>query len=277
MPAAKHSSAPSLAPEAKNFYCTTLEVFRQAGVEVLVGGAYAVARFTGIERHTKDLDIFVRASDFSRALEVQEQAGFATEATYPHWLGKASCGEYFIDVIFSSGNGMARVDEEWFIRSIEDRVFDVPVRLCPPEEMLWVKAFIQERERFDGADVAHLLYTSAERLNWPHLLHRFGANWRVLLSHLVLFGFIYPSEAHRVPRWVMHELMRRLEVSSCSPAPADRLCRGTLLSRQQYLVDTERWGLVDVRRLADNPMTDDQIAAWTGGIARDGSPEGDLR
>jgi hypothetical protein len=274
MPAAKHSSAPSLAPEAKKFYCATFDVLQQAGVDVLVGGAYAVARFTGIERHTKDCDIFVREADFSRTLEVLEHAGFAAEATYPHWLGKARCGDYYVDVIFSSGNGIARVDDQWFARSIQDQVFDVRVRLCPPEEMLWVKAFIQERERFDGADVAHLLSACAERLDWPHLLRRFGADWRVLLSHLVLFGFIYPSERDRLPRWVMHELMRRLEMSNCSPVPRERLCRGTLLSRQQYLVDVERWGFVDPRRLPENPMTDDQIATWTAGIERDGSPEG---
>ena len=28
----------------------------------LVGGAYAFARYTGIERHTKDFDVFVRAA-----------------------------------------------------------------------------------------------------------------------------------------------------------------------------------------------------------------------
>jgi hypothetical protein len=36
-------------------------------------------------------------------------------------------------------------------------------------------------------------------------------------------------------------------------------------------VDVEQWAYVDVRTLPDNPMTDDEIAAWTAGIARDGS------
>ena len=35
----------------------------------LVGGAYAFARYTGIERHTKDFDVFVRPRDFDRALD----------------------------------------------------------------------------------------------------------------------------------------------------------------------------------------------------------------
>ena len=33
----------------------------------------------------------------------------------------------------------------------------MPALVVPAEEMIWSKAFIQERERFDGADIHHLL------------------------------------------------------------------------------------------------------------------------
>ena len=117
-------------------------------------------------------------------------------------------------------------------------VLDRQVKLVPPEEMLWSKSFIMERERYDGADVAHLLHAAAERLDWQRLLTRFAGYWRVLFSHLVLFGFIYPVERARIPSWVMEELTRlRLEAETRTPAPTDRLCQGTILSRQQYLTD----------------------------------------
>jgi hypothetical protein len=90
-----------------------------------------------------------------------------------------------------------------------------------------------------------------------------------LLSHLVLFGFIYPSEYDRVPDWVMYELMRRLERSLSSPAPEDRVCRGTLLSREQYLVDVQHLGCRDARALATNPMSEVDIATWTAAIRDD--------
>jgi hypothetical protein len=176
-----------LEPEAKAFYCTTLSVFKKANLDVLIGGAYAFARYTGIERHTKDLDVFVRERDFERTLAALAAAGYQTEVPFPHWLGKAHSGEYFVDVIYSSGNGIARMDDDWFEHAISDKVFDLPVRLCPAEEMMWSKAFIQERERYDGADVAHLLRARAEQIDWQRLLRRFGSNWRVLLSHLVLW------------------------------------------------------------------------------------------
>src|SRR5712692_6569929 len=206
---ASHKQLQILEPEAKAFYCTTLSVFEKAKLDVLVGGAYAFARYTRIERHTKDLDVFVRAADFERTLAALDEAGYQTEIPFPHWLGKAHCGDYFVDVIYSSGNGIARVDDEWFAHATHDEVFDLPVRLCPAEEMIWSKAFVQERERFDGADVAHLLREVGPSLDWPRLLMRFGDYWRVLLSHLILFGFIYPDKRQNVPAWVMDELIRR--------------------------------------------------------------------
>ncbi|MDC8448805.1 MAG: hypothetical protein LV473_10645 [Nitrospira sp.] len=49
-------------------------------------------------------------------------------------------------------------------------------------------------ERYDGADIAHLLHVRSEKLDWGWLLWRFDRQWRVLLSHLVLFGFVYPCK-----------------------------------------------------------------------------------
>jgi hypothetical protein len=260
-----------LSPEEREFYCRTLAAFEREHVEVLVGGAFAFARYTGIERHTKDLDIFVRPADFANATRALQRATYKVDVPFPHWLGKAYCGDYFVDVIFGSGNGVATVDDEWFTNAPRDAVFDVPVRLCPREEMLWTKAFVQERERFDGADVAHLLLAAARTLDWPRLLRRFGPHWRVLLAHLVLFGFIYPSERDRVPGWVMHELTRRLSTSMSAAPPVERVCRGTLLSRQQYLIDVDEWGYLDARRRDDNSMSESDIATWTAAIAQDGS------
>ena len=112
------------------------------------------------------------------------------------------------------------------------------VRLSPVEEMIWSKAFIQERERFDGADVLHLLRETGPSLDWPRLLMRFGDYWRVLLSHLILFGFVYPDKRHNIPAWVTDELVRRLSVSRTNLT--NDVCYGTLLSREQYLHDLER-------------------------------------
>ncbi|WP_119155972.1 nucleotidyltransferase [Caldimonas tepidiphila] len=255
-----------LDPQAAAIYRNVLSALAAEGVPFLVGGAYAFARYTGIERHTKDLDLFVRRADYGQLARVLGDAGYATELVYPHWLGKARAGEVFVDLIFNSANGLTEVDEDWFAHAVEAEVLGVPARLVPPEEMLWSKAFIMERERYDGADVAHLLHACAATLDWPRLLARFGAHWRVLLSHLVLFGFIYPDERERVPQEMLERLLERLRDETQAPPPADGLCQGTLLSRAQYLHDVEREGYGDGREAPHGPMSAQDIAAWTDAI-----------
>ncbi len=260
-----------LPPETAAFYRRMIEALRSVDVPFLVGGAYAFARYTGIERHTKDFDVFVRAEDVNRVMATLAGAGCTTELTFPHWLGKAYQGADFIDVIFRSANGLAAVDEDWFVHAVQDEVLGLPVRLIPREEMLWSKAFVMERERYDGADVNHLLRATAADVDWRRVLRRFGEHWPVLLSHLVLFGYVYPAEARKVPRWVMQDLLGRAGADLDAPAVAEYVCRGSLISGSQYLIDIEEWGYRDGRlRSNGGPMTGDEVREWTETLDQDG-------
>jgi hypothetical protein len=259
--------AADLPERTLGFYRSALEARNAAGVPYLVAGAYAFARFTGIERHTKDFDIFVRQEDEALAHRVLSGLGCEIEHFSPHWLSKATCGADFIDIIHSSGNAVAEVDERWIAHAVEDEVLGVPVRLCPVEEMIWSKAFIMERERFDGADVAHLLHACGAGLDWQRLIDRFDEHWRVLFAHLVLFGFIYPDRRDAVPRWVTDELAGRVRRESEEP-PADKprpggpVCRGTLVSRSQYLYDVEHFGYRDGRLAPSGTMSRWELDRW---------------
>ena len=253
--------------DTRAFYCRTLTLLNESGIPYLVGGAYALERYTGIERHTKDFDVFVRKGDYERVMQTLAGAGCRTELTFPHWLGKAHCGGDFIDVIFSSGNAIAEVDDEWFANASQGRVLGMEVMLCPAEEIIWSKAFVMERERYDGADIAHLIRSCGHSLDWNRMLRRFGFHWRVLLSHLVMFGFIYPGEQSRIPEWVMTELLQRAQSEARTPpAIKEQICRGTLISRAQYLIDIEHWGYMDPRLAPRGSMTHEQVAHWTAAI-----------
>ncbi len=235
-------------------------------IPFLVGGGHALRHYTGGVRDTKDLDVFVRRPDAQALLNGMSAAGFETDLTFPHWLGKAHIETDYIDVIYGSGNGLTEVDDLWFRYSHPATVLGVPVKLCPPEEMIWSKAFVMERERYDGADVSHLIRAFRERLDWRRLLDRFGPHWRVLLSHLILFGFIYPGERAAIPRDVMLGLCRVLEWDSGRTPSDQRLCRGTLLSREQYLTDISRWGYEDGRLRPHGQMTTEEVERWTAAI-----------
>jgi hypothetical protein len=263
--------SPRLDAVAREFYRRVMHRLGQAAIPFLVGGAYAFERYTGIARHTKDFDLFLHPRDVERTLALLAADGCESSLPFPHWLAKVQCGDDVVDLIFSSGNGVALVDDDWFRHGVDEVVLDVPVRLIAPEEMIWSKAFVMERERYDGADVAHVLRACAETLDWPRLLRRFGPHWRILLQHLVLFGFVYPCERTRVPAAVVRELMGRLDAELTRPA-AERVCQGTLVSRAQYLVDVEQWGYADPRLAPEGNMTEAERARWTAGIAEDGSP-----
>jgi hypothetical protein len=254
-----------LDPETRRVYLEALRALRRARVKFLIGGAHALAPYTGIARDTKDLDVFLRKRDCESALAVLGAAGFTTEFTFPHWLAKAYAGDRFIDLIFGAGNGVALVDDLWFTHAVPGHVLGAPVLLCPPEEMIWSKAFIMERERYDGADIAHLILACGREMDWRRLLGRFGSRWRVLLSHLVLFGFVYPGEQAAIPDAVMTHLLRRLDERAW-PEEGTRVCNGTLLSRQQYLMDVTERGYADGRLAPRGQMTAAEIAHWTAAI-----------
>jgi hypothetical protein len=84
----------------------------------------------------------------------------------------------------------------------------------------------------------------------------------VLLSHLILYGFVYPHDRESVPDRVLQELTSRLaERPDDSQSPTR--CQGPLLSRTQYLVDTEEWGCPDPRLEPLGRMTKEQVNRWT--------------
>ena len=52
-------------------------------------------------------------------------------------------------------------------------------------------------------------------------------------------------------------------LQSALPAPADRVCQGTLLSREQYLKDIQEWGYRDPRLEPEGAMSARDVHRWT--------------
>lgn len=253
---------------SRAYFRQAMEVLTNARLPFLVGGAFAFLHQAGIDRSTKDLDIFVRPGDVHRLLEVCAAAGYEAELVFSHWLAKIRSPEGFIDVIFSSGNGIAVVDDQWFEHATPQNVLGLTVLVAPAEESLWSKAFVMERERYDGADVAHIILAYGDRLDWRRLLDRFGPHYRVLLSHLILFGFIYPGNRSRVPAWVMQDLLDRLVPETEAPDAEEPVCYGTLLSWSQYLGDVLGGNFRDARIRPYGSLSAEEVARWTAADKR---------
>jgi hypothetical protein len=247
-----------------DFYVEALGLLETTALPFVVGGAFAHSRYTGRDRDTKDVDVMLRGEDVPNALAAFEDAGYQVEMTFPHWLGKVRRQNQYIDVVFSSGNGVVTVDDEWFVHATPGEVLGIPVALCPAEELLWSSSFVQERERYDGAAVLHLLHARALFFDWERLLSRFASHWPVLLSSLVLFRFAYPDRRADVPDEVMNILIERLRLQR--PEPDNPVCLGTLLSREQYLFDIDQLGYADARLRPHGSMTQEHAEIWTRAI-----------
>ena len=236
--------------EAERYYAEALRNLVRSRIPFMIGGAYALRVYAGIVRHTKDLDVFCARRDRARVVRTLLRSGDRVEYFDPTWIVKVFRGDLFIDVIYGSGNGICPVDRGWFRHARPARLLGSRVRLIPPEEMIWSKAFVQDRYRYDGADIAHILRHEGRTLDWQRLLDRMGPDWEVLLAHLINFRFAYPSEPDIVPAWVFHELLARLEQSRTD---ADRgkkgpaVCRGTLFTPHDYVPDVTAWGYADAR------------------------------
>lgn len=239
------------------FYVDVMQILDRAAVPYLVGGGYAMAHYTGIARNTKDLDIFVRPDDRDRCLSTLAAAGHRTELFYEFWIAKALSGDAFVDILYNSGNGIAVVDDEWFEHSVVSEVLGHRTRLVPPEEQLWSKAFVMDRDRFDGADVQHLILGRGRKFDWARLLRRFHTHERVLLAHLLLFGYAYPTERDTVPEWVVRHLEAAVESES---KPREPVCFGPMLAQKSYATAIHEWGFEDGRIKPMGPLTPEQVA-----------------
>jgi hypothetical protein len=244
------------------FYREVLSALTAAEIPFLVGGGFAFCRLAGIDRTTKDLDLLIEKDTWPELARVLRSRGIYTKLTFPHWLGKALVQGGQVDVIFNGGAGLTPVDPQWFAYAEPATLMGCDVRLCPAEEQIWAKAFVMERERFDGADILHLIRARAEQLDWHRLCRRFRGHEPVLRTYLILFRYAYPSEASRLPAW----LDAALEAASAAGATDERVCRGTFLSRAQFLVDVDEWGYADARLAPFGSMSDREWLIWTNAI-----------
>jgi hypothetical protein len=223
-------------------YAHAIDVLDAARVPFFLAGAFALNAYTGIWRSTKDLDFFLRPLDMEAAFAALERGGFRIEVLDPVWLSKAWRQHVFVDLIHANANGLMAVDETWAEHAGEGAVFGRRVRVAPAEEVILSKMFVASRERYDGADVLHLLFAAKGVLDWRRLVAKAGPHAGLLLSQLHLFQYAYPSFAHYVPREAIEAAERR-----AAEARLEDTFRGRLLDPVQFAVDVDVLGLPDER------------------------------
>ncbi len=229
--------------QAAAFYQKVLTILKASDIDFMIGGSFAVFEYTDTFRQTKDMDIYCRPADYPAILKLFAAEGYETQLTDVRWLAKVfDQDKNFIDIIFDTVNNICKVDDTWFANGRDALVCDMKVKLIGPEELLWGKMYVMNRERYDGADVNHLLLKQGRNLDWERLSELMEPNWHLLLSNLLLFQFVYPSDyADILPRELFDRLIERAKEQYDLPRPVERICRGPLIDQTQYQVDIKEW------------------------------------
>lgn len=235
------STEPEWAFAAEECYRDVIQALQAAEVACAVGGGFALHKHTGIWRTTKDLDLLLEPQAVPRALEQLRKAGFETQVKDPVWLAKAIRGNYFVDLITGVGNAAILVDASWIERASTDEILGLPCRVLAAEEMIASKVFVTRRERFDGADVAHLIRACGDRLDWQRVLDILGCHWELLYWSLVFYAYIYPGRMSLVPQSVWLELHARFQDQITHPQK-DAPSRGSLVDPFMFAIDVNEWG-----------------------------------
>ena len=233
--------------QERETYRRALAAVNAAGIPYVVAGAYAIYEHTGIYRKTKDLDLFFEPSAVVPAARALRAAGFVTRLEDSHWLAKATIGEHFVDLIYGMGNGVAQIDQGWVTSSRPGILAATPVRIAPPEELIWHRLFIGERHRHDMSDVVHLILCRGDTLDWERLVGRVGEHWPLLLAQLLMFNYVYPGYRSNVPQWVMETLLERARADMGDAFDDLDYTRGPLISRFSFMIDVREWGFIDPR------------------------------
>ena len=240
------SSEPVMLPEKQQLlFQEVLLTLGEKHVPFVVAGAFALQEHTGICRWTKDLDIFLTAENAPLALKHLASRGFDCEVRDPVWLYKAHRDDFFVDLITGMSNGAIIVDGSWIQRGKPAIVYGISTRVLAPEELIASKLFVIRRERFDGADIAHVVYGTGGNLDWERLLALAGEHWELLLWALILFRYVYPGQTHYVPPAVWNTLLERFSKEIANPNLNAKF-RGSLVDDRMFAIDVNDWGLENV-------------------------------
>ena len=236
-----------LPPEAASLYREVLQAMNEHGLPYAVAGAFALQKYTGIWRLTKDLDLFMKSEDIPAAIEYLREHDFRCETLDPVWLSKAHRGEYYVDLISGMSNAVIVVDDTWMKRTVPARIAGVESRMISAEDLLASKLFVTRRERFDGADIAHIVYRTRGQLQWERILELAGEHWEIVLWALMFFRYVYPANTHYVPPWLWQELLTRYMHEVQHPNP-NASFRGSLVDDNIFSIDMKDWGLEDIEK-----------------------------
>jgi hypothetical protein len=222
-------------PQHWTVYKYVLDRLRDATVPFALGGGLALGVYTGKLRRSKDLDIYILPEHRNALIGIMSDCGlmdYYEKVPYDRtWIYRGHYNEAIVDAIWAMANKRAQVDSAWLERGPTVKMFDQQFRVIPPEELIWSKLYVLQRDRCDWPDILNLIYATGPTLNWDHLLMRVGEDRPLIKGVLSVFSWLSPARAGQIPQRVWRSLGL--------PAPKHDPTTGHL--DRKDLLDTRPW------------------------------------
>lgn len=202
--------AASIPDEDWMIYRQVIAEARKQSIPFAVGGAFAIATYTGHLRITKDLDLYTMPPHREALIRILSREGLADyHSRQPYdreWIYRGIRDGTIVDVIWSMANRRSLVDNDWIHRGPEINLRGDALRVLPPEELVWAKLYVIQRDRCDWTDILNILYSTAATLDWKHLLARVGADAPLLAAVMSVFAWLFPGRVDELPAWLWEKL-----------------------------------------------------------------------
>jgi hypothetical protein len=191
-------------------YLPILKDADRRNLRYALGGGLAFSHYSGRLRNTKDLDLFVLEEDRDLFIGIMEAHGFGDlfeqEPYDRKWIYRGVRDGLIIDIIWMMANGRSMVDPGWTSRGPHMTLHGYPIRLLPPEELVYSKLHVLQKERCDWPDLFNILHCQSDAIDWDRLIKRVGPDLPLLSGVMSVFAWLRPELAEEIPEGVWKRL-----------------------------------------------------------------------
>lgn len=189
--------------EQWSVYLSVIREARARGIEHAIGGGLAVATYTTHRQQTKDIDLYILPENREAMIDVVTRCGLADlydrDPYDRKWIYRSYRDDTIVDIMWSMPNQRAQVDQVWLSRARDKDFFGERIRVLPPEELIWAKLYVLQRDRCDWPDILNIIYATSDQMDWDHLLNRVGEDVPLLDALLTIFRWLCPERAIQLP------------------------------------------------------------------------------
>ena len=234
-------------PDAVDFYVQVAEIARRIGHPLPAVGDLCLVLLH--RHHPTDQGSRRLLQTVGRAQDpelLQGHVAIEISIEDERWIGKVWGGNKFFDVIYNISTASMPITDEWFAKPYEVEVYGTKVRIMPPTEFILSKLFLQDRYRYDGADVAHVILRKHDEIDWKWLLDSDGALLGGAAHPRSQFPFHLSDRTRGDPALAPRRIDRATGCAGADAPGADENLQGTPVQSATTVIDIAEWGFADV-------------------------------